>query len=86
MSSGFTVVAINTGVKDNSIFPMPNDRPTESVREVHQASRGSAGARSVANMVTAKGKPMGRWLAAKLMAERGLTGQSQNQTKFGAVM
>ena len=34
------------------------------VREVHQASMGSAGARSIANMVTAKGKPMGRWLAA----------------------
>lgn len=42
----------------------------------------SAGARSVANMVTAKGKPMGRWLAAKLMAELGLVSRQQPTHKY----
>ena len=52
------------------------------VREVHQASQGSAGARSIANMVTAKGKPMGRWLAAKLMVELGLVSRQQPTHKY----
>ena len=43
---------------------------------------GSAGARSVANMVTAKGKPMGRWLAAKLMVELGLVSRQQPTHKY----
>jgi len=41
---------------------------------------GSAGA--VANMLTAKGKPMGRWLAAKLMGELGLVSRQQPAHKY----
>ena len=40
------------------------------VKEAWNASKGSAGARSIASMVTtASGVKMGRWLAAKLMKE-----------------
>lgn len=38
-----------------------------AVREVHQASHGSAGARSIAAMVTARGLSLSRWRATKLM-------------------
>lgn len=37
------------------------------VREVYNASHGSAGARSIAEMVSAKGVPLSRWRATKLM-------------------
>ncbi|EHX0108557.1 IS3 family transposase, partial [Escherichia coli] len=39
------------------------------VSEVWNASGGSAGARSIATMVSAKGVRLGRWLAGKLMKE-----------------
>jgi putative transposase len=40
------------------------------VREVYHASNGSAGARGIADMVSAKGVPLSRWRATKLMKER----------------
>ncbi len=43
------------------------------VREVHQASNGSAGARNIAAMVTAKGINLSRWRATKLMKELNIT-------------
>ncbi|MBE8597090.1 IS3 family transposase [Xenorhabdus sp. BG5] len=42
------------------------------VRAAFTQSQGSAGARSIANMVTREGIPLGRWRAGKLMAELGL--------------
>ncbi|WP_114987154.1 IS3 family transposase [Pragia fontium] len=39
------------------------------VREVHHASNGSAGARSIADMVSGRGVPLSRWRASKLMKE-----------------
>ncbi|KKF38148.1 transposase [Erwinia tracheiphila] len=39
------------------------------VREAHHASNGSAGARNIAAMVTAKGTRLSRWRAGKLMKE-----------------
>ena len=39
------------------------------VREVHHASNGSAGARSIADMVSTKGVPLSRWRASKLMKD-----------------
>ncbi|PEH74368.1 IS3 family transposase [Edwardsiella tarda] len=43
------------------------------VSEVWNASGGSAGARSIATMVTTKGVKLGRWLAGRLMKELGIT-------------
>lgn len=37
------------------------------VREVHYASKGSAGARSIADMVSAKGILLSRWRASNIM-------------------
>ncbi|MGR5066712.1 IS3 family transposase [Photobacterium sp. DNB22_13_2] len=42
------------------------------VKELHVASNGSAGARSIADMVTAKGTPLSRYRASKLMKSLGL--------------
>ncbi|WP_172588760.1 hypothetical protein [Buttiauxella agrestis] len=39
------------------------------VREVHHTSNGSARARSIADMVSAKGVPLSRWRASKIMKE-----------------
>jgi len=39
------------------------------VREVYHESRGSAGARSIAAMVSTKGIKLSRWRAAKLIKE-----------------
>jgi putative transposase len=47
------------------------------VREVHHASHGSAGARNIAAMVTAKGMVLSRWRAAKLMKELNITSCQQ---------
>lgn len=43
------------------------------VSEVWNTSGGSAGARSIATMVSAKGVRIGRWLAGRLMKELGIT-------------
>ncbi|MEQ5054690.1 IS3 family transposase [Klebsiella michiganensis] len=43
------------------------------VSEVWNASAGSAGARSIATMVSAKGVKLGRWLARRLMKELSIT-------------
>lgn len=42
------------------------------VRSVHQASQGSAGARSIADMVTAQGMPLSRYRAGRVMRRLGL--------------
>lgn len=42
------------------------------IREAHSASKGSAGARSIAAMVSEKGVPLSRWLASKYMKRLGL--------------
>lgn len=47
------------------------------VREVHHASNGSAGARNIAAMVTAKGMNLSRWRATKLMKELNITSCQQ---------
>ncbi|EEP97571.1 Transposase [Yersinia ruckeri] len=39
------------------------------VCEVHRVSNGSAGARSIAEMVSAKGVQLSRWRASKIMKE-----------------
>ncbi|MDC9594948.1 IS3 family transposase, partial [Xenorhabdus sp. IM139775] len=52
------------------------------VREAFNESNGSAGARSIATMVTAKGLPLGRWRAGKLMAEMGLTSRQQKKHRY----
>ena len=41
----------------------------EKVREAHELSNGSAGARTVASIVTQRGTPLSRYLASKLMKE-----------------
>ncbi|MBC8954611.1 transposase OrfAB, subunit B [Xenorhabdus sp. PB62.4] len=52
------------------------------VREAVNESNGSAGARTIAAMVTAKGVPLGRWLAGKLMVELGLTSRQQPKHRY----
>jgi len=52
------------------------------IREVHHASQGSAGARSIADMVSAKGVPLGRWRAAKLMKELNIVSCQQPAHRY----
>ncbi|WP_387691634.1 IS3 family transposase [Photorhabdus sp. RM71S] len=52
------------------------------IREAFQESHGSAGVRTMASMVTAKGRPLGRWLAGKLMAEMGLVSRQPSRHKY----
>lgn len=52
------------------------------IREVHHASQGSAGARSIADMVSAKGMPLGRWRAAKLMKELNIVSCQQPAHRY----
>lgn len=69
-----------------------NNRPVEPdirrvqlrclVQELHNASHGSAGARSIATMATLKGYKMGRWLARKLMVELKLVSCQQPTHRY----
>ncbi|PHM76442.1 IS3 family transposase [Xenorhabdus cabanillasii] len=52
------------------------------IREAFQESHGFAGARTMASMVTAKGRPLGRWLAGKLRAEMGLVSRQPSRHKY----
>ncbi|MBS4433139.1 IS3 family transposase [Pectobacterium punjabense] len=52
------------------------------VQELHCASHGSAGARSIATMATLKGFRMGRWLARQLMKELGLVSCQQPAHRY----
>ena len=52
------------------------------VQELHDASHGSAGARSIAAMAKLKGFRMGRWLAGKLMKELGLVSCQQPAHRY----
>ncbi|MDQ5075472.1 IS3 family transposase, partial [Klebsiella variicola subsp. variicola] len=52
------------------------------VLEYHNTSHGSAGARSIASMAANDGIKMGRWLAAKLMAELGLSSCQQPKHRY----
>lgn len=56
------------------------------VRELHDISHGSAGARSIATMATRRGYQMGRWLAGRLMKELGLSAVSSRLTGINAVV
>jgi len=55
------------------------------VREAHLVSHGSAGARTIAQMVSAKGVPLGRWRAAKLMASLQLVSCQQPVHRYRKV-
>ncbi|HDG1683961.1 TPA: IS3 family transposase [Kluyvera ascorbata] len=52
------------------------------VRELHNISHGSAGARSIAIMATLRGFRMGRWLAGRLMKELGLVSCQQPTHRY----
>lgn len=52
------------------------------VLEYHNASHGSAGARSIASMTADDGIKIGRWLAAKLMTELGLVSCQQPKHRY----
>ena len=52
------------------------------VRELHNISHGSAGARSIAIMATLRGFRMGRWLAGRLMKEPGLVSCQQPTHRY----
>jgi len=52
------------------------------VRELHSASHGSAGTRSIAAMATLSGRRMGRWLVRRLMKEAGLVSCQQPKHRY----
>ena len=52
------------------------------VKEVYVASNGSAGARSIADMVTTQGVPLSRYRASKLMKALGLISCQQPKHKY----
>ena len=52
------------------------------IREVHAASNGSAGARSIADMVTNQGTPLSRYRASKLMKSLRLVSCQQPKHKY----
>lgn len=52
------------------------------VREVHRVSNGSAGARSIAEMVSAKGVPLSRWRASKIMKELNIVSCQQPEHRY----
>ncbi|HDG1665699.1 TPA: IS3 family transposase [Kluyvera ascorbata] len=52
------------------------------VRELHNISHDSAGARSIAIMATLRGFRMGRWLAGRLMKELGLVSCQQPTHRY----
>ena len=52
------------------------------VFELHNISHGSAGARSIATMVTLRGFRMGRWLSGRLMKELGLVSCQQPAHRY----
>ncbi len=54
----------------------------ERVKAVHKQSRGSAGARSIARMVTTEGLALSRYRAARRMASLGLKSTQQPKNRY----
>ena len=54
----------------------------EKVIEIHSRSRGSAGARTIAGQLNQAGENVGRYKAASLMKEVGITSKQPNKHKY----
>lgn len=54
----------------------------ERIKEAHQLSNGSAGARTIASMVTTEGLPLSRYRAARRMKLLGLVSSQQPQHRY----
>jgi putative transposase len=61
---------------------MKRDKQRQKVIEFHRASRGSAGTRSVAKVLTAQGIPMGRYKARRLMQEANLQSKQPGRHRY----
>ncbi|NRB23153.1 MAG: IS3 family transposase [Shewanella sp.] len=59
-------------------------RQLEMVKELHQDSRGSAGARTISVKLTEKGEKVGRYKAASLMEDAGVESCQPGQHKYKA--
>ena len=55
------------------------------VIELHQASRGAAGSRTLSAALKQSGEPVGRYQVRSLMKEIGLTSRQQKQHRYQAV-
>ena len=52
------------------------------VKEIHTASRGAAGARSISGMLKLQGESVGRYKAASLMKEAGLVSKQLKRHRY----
>ena len=57
-------------------------RLREQVKTAHELSNGSAGARSIARMVTAQGNPLSRYRATRRMQALGLVSSQQPKHRY----
>lgn len=58
------------------------ERLKDRVKEIHLASRGAAGARSISGMLKQQGESVGRYLAASLMKEAGLVSKQLKRHRY----
>ncbi len=71
MYSGSIAAVISTGRRVLAISSEKVKLQAE-VRKAHNDSKGSAGARTIADIVTSRGQSLSRYRASKLMKELGL--------------
>lgn len=58
------------------------ERQKAAVIEIHRASRGAAGARTISGMLKQQGEPVGRYKAASLMSEAGLVSKQLKKHRY----
>jgi len=58
------------------------ERLKDKVKEIHFASRGAAGARSISGMLKQQGESVGRYKAASLMKEAGLVSKQLKRHRY----
>ncbi len=72
-------------VNHKDIIDPERERLKQKAIDIHTASRGSAGARTIAGQLTQKGENVGRYKAASLMREANISSKQPNKHKYKIV-
>jgi len=69
-------------VNHKNIIDPEREQLKQQAVDIHTASRGSAGARTIAGQLTQQGEKVGRYKAASLMREANISSKQPNKHKY----
>lgn len=78
----FTAAPIDTASNKKGAVDAVRERLKDKARAIHTASRGAAGARTIAGQLRQEGESVGRHKAASLMREAGLVSKQAKQHRY----